>query len=161
MPETDSERARHSLTQALYSARRALEANDLFTVNADVRLNRQRLVCDVNELEVALDFGDLERAVALYTGPFLDGFFLPGSPEFEQWSSLQRGRLEARVIEALERLAQTAETEGDHRRAAEWRKRISTIRPLDSGNTVKLMTALVESGDRAGALQHAGCTRSC
>jgi DNA-binding SARP family transcriptional activator/TolB-like protein len=154
-PETDPERARHSLTQALYAARRALEADDLFTVNADVRLNRQRLVCDVNELETALDAGDLERAVALYTGPFLDGFFLSGSPEFEQWSSLQRGRLEARVIEALERLAANAETEGDYRRAAEWRKRISTIRPLDSGNTVKLMAALVESGDRAGALQHA------
>jgi DNA-binding SARP family transcriptional activator len=154
-PETDPERARHSLTQALYAARRALEADDLFTVNADVRLNRQRLVCDVNELETALDASDLERAVALYTGPFLDGFFLAGSAEFEQWSSLQRGRLEARVIEALERLAETAETEGDYRRAAEWRKRISTIRPLDSGNTVKLMAALVESGDRAGALQHA------
>ncbi len=154
-PETDSDRARHSLTQALYAARRALEADDLFTVNADVRLNRQRLVCDVNELEAALDSGDLERAVALYTGPFLDGFFLSGSPEFEHWSSLQRGRLEARVAEALERLAERAETESDSRGAVEWRKRISTIRPLDSGNTVKLMTALAESGDRAGALQHA------
>jgi DNA-binding SARP family transcriptional activator/TolB-like protein len=154
-PETDSERARHSLTQALYAARRALEADDLFTVNADVRLNRQRLLCDVNELEAALDSGDLERAVALYTGPFLDGFFLSGSPEFEKWSSHQRWRLEARVAEALERLAETAETDGDSRRAAEWRKRISAIRPLDSGNTVKLMTALAEAGDRAGALQHA------
>ena len=154
-PETDSERARHSLTQALYAARRALEADDLFTVNADVRLNRQRLVCDVNELEAALDSGDLERAVALYTGPFLDGFFLSGSPEFERWSMLQRGRLEARVADALERLAQAAETQADYRRAAEWRKRISTIRPLESGNAVKLMTALMESGDRAGALQHA------
>jgi DNA-binding SARP family transcriptional activator/TolB-like protein len=154
-PDTDPERARHSLTQALYAARRALEADDLFTVNADVRLNRQRLVCDVNELETALDAGDLERAMALYTGPFLDGFFLSGSSEFEQWSSLQRGRLESRVIQALERLAENAETEGNYRRAAEWRKRISTIRPFDSGNTVKLMAALVESGDRAGALQQA------
>lgn len=154
-PETDPERARHSLTQALYAARRSLEADDLFTVNADVRLNRRRLVCDVNELEAALDAGDLERGVALYTGPFLDGFFLSGSPEFEQWSSLQRSRLEGRVAEALERLAETAEVEGDYRRAAEWRKRISAIRPLDSGNTVKLMTALGETGDRAGALQHA------
>jgi DNA-binding SARP family transcriptional activator/TolB-like protein len=154
-PETDPERARHSLTQALYAARRALKADDLFTVNADVRLNRRQLVCDVNELEAALDAGELERGVALYTGPFLDGFFLSGSPEFEQWSSLQRGRLEGRVVEALERLAEAAGMEDNYRRAAEWRKRISAIRPLDSGNTVKLMTALVETGDRAGALQHA------
>jgi DNA-binding SARP family transcriptional activator/TolB-like protein len=154
-PETDPERARHSLTQALYAARRALQADDLFAVNADVRLNRRRLVCDVNELEAALDAGDLELGVALYAGPFLDGFFLSGSPEFEQWSSLQRGRLEGRVAEALERLAEAAEMEGDYRRAAERRKRISAIRPLDSGNAVKLMTALVATGDRAGALQHA------
>jgi DNA-binding SARP family transcriptional activator/TolB-like protein len=154
-PEADPERARHSLTQALYAARRALQADDLFTVNADIRLNRQRLVCDVNELEAALDAGDLERGVGLYTGPFLDGFFLAGSPEFEQWSSLQRARLEARVAESLERLAEAAETAGDYRRAVEWRKRICAIRPLDSGNTVKLMTDLVETGDRAGALQHA------
>jgi DNA-binding SARP family transcriptional activator len=154
-PETDPERARHSLTQALYAARRALRADDLFMVNADVRLNRQRLVCDVKELEAALDAGDLEKAVARYTGPFLDGFFLSGSPEFEQWSSLQRGRLEARMAEALERLAERAEAEGGYSRAAEWRKQLSMLRPLDSANTVKLMTALVESGDRAGALQHA------
>jgi DNA-binding SARP family transcriptional activator/TolB-like protein len=154
-PETDPERARHSLTQALYAARRALQADDLFTVNADVRLNRQRLGCDVSELEAALDAGNLEHAVTLYTGPFLDGFFLSGSPEFEQWSSLHRARLEARVAAALERLAESAETQGDHRHAVEWRKRISAMRPLDSGNTLKLMMALVETGDRAGALQQA------
>jgi DNA-binding SARP family transcriptional activator len=154
-PEADPERARHSLTQALYAARRALQADDLFTVSADIRLNRRRLICDVNELEAALDAGELEEAVARYTGPFLDGFFLSGSPEFEQWVSLQRGRLEARVAEALEHLAERAEAARDYRRAAEWRSRISVLRPLDAANVVRLMTALVESGDRAGALQHA------
>jgi DNA-binding SARP family transcriptional activator len=154
-PETDPERARHSLTQALYAARRALQVDDLFAVNADVRLNRQRLLCDVNQLEAALDAGDLERGVALYTGPFLDGFFLSGSPEFEQWRSVQRDQLEARVGEALERLATAAEADGDYRRAAEWRKRLSAIRPFDSSNTIKLMTALGESGNRADALRHA------
>ncbi len=154
-PEAEPERARHSLTQALYAARRALDADDLFMVNAVVRLNRRRISCDVTELEAALDSGDLESAAALYGGPFLDGFFLSGSPEFEHWASLQRARLEARVTEALERLAEQAEAEGDQRRAIHWRRRIATIRPLDSGNAVKLMTALAESGDRAGALRHA------
>lgn len=154
-PEAEPERARHSLTQALYAARRALDADDLFIVNAVVRLNRRRITCDVSELEAALDSGDLESAAALYGGPFLDGFFLSGSPEFEHWASLQRARLEARVSEALERLAERAEAEGDQRRAVHWRRRIATLRPLDSGNAVKLMTALAESGDRAGALRHA------
>ena len=154
-PESDAERARHSLTQALYAARRALGADDLFVVNADVRLNRQRIGSDVSEFEAALDAGDLDRAVALYEGPFLDGFYLSGSPEFEHWASLQRDRLEGLVSAALERLAEAAESAGEYRRAVEWRRRISSIRPFDSGNAIKLMTALAESGDRAGALQHA------
>ncbi len=83
-PEANPERARHSLTQALYAARRALGADDLFLVNADIRLNGSLLSSDVQELEAALNRGDLEQAVALYNGPFLDGFFLSGSPEFEQ-----------------------------------------------------------------------------
>ena len=154
-PEADPERARHSLTQALYAAKRALEAEDLFLVNADIRLNRDRITSDVQDLEAALESGDSERAVALYTGAFLDGFFLAGSPEFEHWSSLQRARLEARVTESLGRLADQAESQGDLRSSIEWRRRLTVIRPLDSGNALKLMKCLMDTGDRAGALQHA------
>lgn len=154
-PEASPERARHSLTQALYAARRALDADDLFLVNSTIRLNRGAITCDVQELEAALGAGDLEQAVELYLGPFLDGFFLTGSPEFEQWSSLQRARLEVKVTEALERLADRAELEGDSQRILEWRRRLAVIRPLDSGNALKLMKVMMDLGDRAGALQHA------
>jgi DNA-binding SARP family transcriptional activator len=154
-PEADEERARHSLTQALYSARRALGVDDLFVVGADVRLNPERLRSDVQDLEDALDAGDLDRAVALYETPFADGFFFPGSAEFEQWSSVHRARLEDRIAVALEQLAQRAD-EADHpREALEWRKRLAAIRPLDASTAVALMTTLAHAGDRAGALQHA------
>src|SRR3712207_2360641 len=39
-PDADEERARHSLTQALYAARRATGVDDLFLTGGDVRLNR-------------------------------------------------------------------------------------------------------------------------
>lgn len=154
-PEADAERARHSLTQALYSARRALGADDLFAVAADVRLNPARLRSDVQDLESALDAGDLRTAADLYRGPFLDGFFLAGSAEFEQWVSRERTRLEDRVASALEHLAERAQAAGELRSAVEWRKRLAALRPLDSSVAVKLMTALAAAGDRAGALQHA------
>lgn len=154
-PEVDAERARHSLTQALYNARRALRADDLFVVGADIRLNQDRLTSDVRELEAALSAGDLSRAVELYSGPFLDGFYASGSGEFERWSALQRERIEARVADALERLAAAAEDAGDFRAAVEWRRRLATLSPLDSGGAVRLMTVLAQVGDRAGALQHA------
>jgi DNA-binding SARP family transcriptional activator/tetratricopeptide (TPR) repeat protein len=154
-PDTDSERARHSLTQALYSARRALRADDLFLVGPDIRLNRDRLSSDVGEFDAAIIGGDLERAVEAYRGPFLDGFFVSGAPEFERWTSGQRERLEGSFAEALRRLAATAEEARDYIKEVEWRRRLASLLPLDSGLAVKLMTAMANAGDRAGAIQHA------
>ncbi len=154
-PEAGEERARHSLTQALYGARRALGVDDLFIAGGDIRLNRERLQSDVQELEEALEEGNLERAVALYHGPFADGFFLPGSGQFEQWISAQRARLEDQVVGALDRLAGQAEEAGQLREALARRKRLAAIRPLDTSATVALMTTLASAGDRAGALRHA------
>jgi serine/threonine-protein kinase len=154
-PEVDSERARHSLTQALYAARRALGVNDLFKVGAEIRLNDERITSDVREFESALRSGDLRRAVELYRGPFLDGFFVTDSPEFEHWSSAQRERLLTKVAGALEQMASASEAGGDYRSAVEWRKQLVTLFPFDAATAVDLMTALARSGDRAAALQHA------
>jgi DNA-binding SARP family transcriptional activator/TolB-like protein len=154
-PDSEEERARHSLTQGLYAARRALGADDLFVAGGDVRLNRERVASDVQEFEAALEADDLVRALAVYQGPFLDGFYLPGSTEFEQWSSAHRQRLEDRAVGALERLARGAEEAGELREALDWRRRLAAVRPLDASVAVSLMQVLAQSGDRAGALQHA------
>jgi DNA-binding SARP family transcriptional activator/TolB-like protein len=155
-PESDEERARHSLTQALYAARRALQCDDLFASSSNtIRLESARLQCDVRDFESAIERGDLESAVAVYAGPFLDGFFLSSSQAFEQWSSAQRDRLQAALTQSLDTLATRAETAGDTARAVEWRRRLAAVQPLDSGNVVKLMTALAGAGDRAGAIQQA------
>jgi DNA-binding SARP family transcriptional activator/TolB-like protein len=154
-PEADTERARHSVTQAHYSARRALGAEDLFEAGSDIRFNRAVLTSDVQEFQAALEAGDLERAVALYEGPFLEGFFLSGSPEFEQWSSAQRARFEDAVVGALTKLASRAEESQDARAAVEWRKRLAVLRPLDSAIAAGFMRALAAAGDRAGAIRHA------
>jgi DNA-binding SARP family transcriptional activator len=160
-PEADTDRARHSVTQALYASRRALGVDDLFDAGGDVRLNRARLASDVQEFERAYAAGELERAAELYAGPFLDGFFLPGSPEFEQWTFAQRARLEDRVAAALVELATRADAAGELREAVEWRKRLAALRPLDTPAALALMEALARAGDRAGAVRHAevhGCS---
>jgi DNA-binding SARP family transcriptional activator/TolB-like protein len=153
-PEADNERGRHALTQALYAARRGLQCDDLFIVNADVRLNDERIATDIGDFDALREI-DPERAVALYRGPFLDGFFFSGSADFEQWASGQRARIEGQVSRALEGLANRARAEGDPRRAADWWKRSAAISPLDSGVALQLMETLAASGDRAGALQYA------
>jgi len=154
-PEVDAERARHSLTQALYSARRALGADDLLKVGPEIRLNGDRIASDVGDFESALRSGDLLRAVELYQGPFLDGFFVSDSPEFERWCSAQREQFQTKVAGALEELASVSERANDYRAAVEWRRRLAALFPLDAGSAVNLMTVLARSGDRAGALQYA------
>lgn len=154
-PESSEERARHSLTQLLYAARRAVGVDDLFLQDADVRLNPERITSDVRELEDALARGDLEEAVVLHQGPFLDGFFLSGTAPFEQWVEAQRTRTAERVADALEQLGNAADAAGETRRVVEWRRKLAAMRPLDAHAAVLLMNALAAAGDRAGALQHA------
>ena len=154
-PEASEERARHSLTQLLYAARRAVGVDDLFLAEGDVRLNLERITSDVGELDDAIARGDLEEAVALFQGPFLDGFYLSGSAPFEQWVDAHRARVAERVGDALEQLGNAAETAGEPRRVVEWRRRLAAMRPLDAHAAVLLMNALAAAGDRAGALQHA------
>ncbi|MFL5618507.1 MAG: BTAD domain-containing putative transcriptional regulator [Gemmatimonadaceae bacterium] len=155
-PDVEPERARHSLTQSLYSARRALRDDGLFDVtSASVRLDPSHITSDVSEFQQSLDRNELERAVELYEGPFLDGFFVTGAPEFEQWSSTQRTRLRDVAVGALERLASDAESRGELTTVVRWRRQAASLLPLDASRTVQLMTAMVAAGDRAGALQQA------
>jgi DNA-binding SARP family transcriptional activator len=97
----------------------------------------------------------LEAAVAVYGGPFLDGFFLKESPEFEEWAERQRRTLARRYLDALSTLAARAAAQGDFARAASWRQRAAETDPLDSDVALALVQALAESGDRAGAVRAA------
>ena len=153
-PESGSDRARHSLTQALYAARRALGCDDLFVAGSEIRLNPARIQSDVAAFERATAQRCHERAIELYGGPFLDGFYLGGSAEFEQWQSAQRERYAARAGDALEALATRAAADGDPRRAATMWRRLAELRPLDSRVAIELMRALAAAGDRATAIQH-------
>jgi len=154
-PESEPERARHTLTQSLYTLRRDLKADALFQGTSELKLNRDLVSVDVLELDAALDRGDLEAAVALYGGPFLDGFFLGNAPEFERWVDGERGRLAARVSQALESLAGRAAERGAHREAVDHWRRIAALDPYSGRIALGLMRALAAAGDRAGALQHA------
>lgn len=153
--ESEPEKARQALTQALYHARRALEQDDVFVASADLRLNPDVISADVAEFEQALDDGDYERAVSLYEGPFLDGFYVNGAPEFERWASEYQARLKDRYARALEHLAETNAAAGDHRGAVEWRRRLAALEPLNSRYALELMRSMAIAGDRAGAIRFA------
>lgn len=153
-PDSSQQRARHSLEQLLYLIRRTVDASIFAGVNP-LRLNPAVMRSDVTEFEQALSEGDLEAAVALYHGPFLEGFYLSDSPEFEQWMEGERARLEAAHTKALERLAQSAEAAEDHEAAVGWWRKLADADPVSSRNALGLMRALANLGEHAAALRHA------
>jgi TolB-like protein len=154
-PGVASDRAGHRLTQLVYALRRDLAADDLISGSPDLRLNPERFDSDVRHFSVAREAGRLEQAVGLYAGPFLDGFFLPDNPEFEQWIDMERARLARDYAELVETLAAAAQAQGDHRHAVHWWQRLADHDPLSSRVTVELMSALAAAGNRAAALDRA------
>lgn len=152
-PEADADHARGLLKQACYVLRRDLQAPDFLLGATELRLNPTVIESDIQRFEAALEAGDAAQAMAVYAGPFLDGFYLHDSSEFEHWVEAERSRLEGRACEALETLATGAAQRGDNREAVEhWRRRYSLDR-LDSRVALELMRALATGGDRPGALQ--------
>ena len=153
-PESDSERGRNSLSQAISLLRRELEADDIVFGAAEVRLNTAVITSDVIEFEERIAANDLETAIGLYEGPFLDGVFLKNTPDFERWVDQERSRLHHLQSDALERLATRAATNGDHASAVRFRRQRAGLTPSDSRAAYKLMESLVALGDPAGALEH-------
>ncbi|MGI9626801.1 MAG: hypothetical protein ACR2QM_08195 [Longimicrobiales bacterium] len=84
-PESDQERARASLRQALAVIRR--EVPDVLEQRGDdeVRLAVGSVQSDVDRLRAAAADGDGVSGRAAYGGPFMEGFHLSGSHAFEEW----------------------------------------------------------------------------
>jgi adenylate cyclase len=154
-PDSPTDNALHSLTQLLYSLRRDLAAESLFLGTTDLSLNPELMAVDLAEFTGALEAGDFARAVQVYRGPLLDGFFLSGAPEFERWVEGERARLAQRQRGALESLAEAASRRGDPAAAVEWWRQLARADPLNARIAVGCLDAMDEAGDRAGALRFA------
>ena len=153
-PESDDERARNSLSRALSSLRRELGVEQLVLGSTELRLNPASVTSDVQEFSRLLADGDAERAVTLYAGPFLDGVFIKGAPEFERWADQERRRLHRLRADALESLAVRSRSIGDHDGAVRWWRQRSDADPLDARVTRSLMEAHVAAADSPAAIRH-------
>ena len=152
-PETDAEHGRGLLKQACYALRRDLHAPELFLGSLQLRLNPAVISSDLESFACALGENDPTRAVSCYAAPFLDGFYLDGGGEFEDWAETERARLAGQYRAALEVLSSEATKRGEHRVAADWWRRLLELDPLSSHAALGLMTALDSAGERAEALR--------
>jgi DNA-binding SARP family transcriptional activator/TolB-like protein len=154
-PESDARHARNLLSQAVHALRRALGTDAILSTGDELRLNPDVITSDVWQFQEALAGADAERAVALYAGPLLDGFFLPDSAEFERWIDFERDRLRELFLQALRSRVEAADMAGDPAGKVAWLRRLAAEEPYNSGVTLLLMNALQAAGDRAGAIRQA------
>lgn len=151
-PESPAGAARHSLADALYRLRRILGEDGIVAEGETIRLNPDVILCDVQTFEASLEEGRLEEAVALYGGPFMDGFHLRDSHEFDEWRDREVRRLGGLHEGALEELAKGAEARDEWGRAVGYWARLSGQDPFNTRFVLGWMRALAGGGDTGNAI---------
>jgi len=168
-PDSDSASASVNLRSAISNLRRVLEPEAdrasrryILTRSGGYAWNRESGAwIDVDEfltLTESLAGGqttgsmeqgeaDLERAITLYRGDFLE------DEQELAWAAMERERLRARYLDALRRVAEIKLDRGDPMAAAALASRGIAIAPLAEPLWRILMLAQARSGDTAGALQ--------
>jgi DNA-binding SARP family transcriptional activator/TolB-like protein/Tfp pilus assembly protein PilF len=154
-PDKDEDQARHLLSVAAYEIRKELGEEVLQSRGDDLVLDATLLGSDLDDLRLALEQGDLDRATALYAGPFLDGFFLGGSAAFDQWVEQERNAIAQDICRAFEDLAERFEAAGDIHPAVDAWRRLAAQDRYNCRIALRLVGALAAAGNRTGALQFA------
>jgi DNA-binding SARP family transcriptional activator len=175
-PENEPERARSALRRTLSTLRTALGGRWLETSRDLVSLGGDGIRLDVAELRALAAecethghgstetcgkcLEPLRKAVALDRGPFLSGFNLRDSPEFDDWQQLTTDALGRELGAALDRLADAAAAAGDHAQAISTARRRLAFDPLHEPAHRRLIQVYAASGDRSAALeQYRDCVR--
>ncbi|HUW13740.1 MAG TPA: BTAD domain-containing putative transcriptional regulator, partial [Anaerolineae bacterium] len=155
-PEQPEAAARANLRRALSNLRRV--CGDVQASPPCLRVTRQTVQfdgasdawVDVTAFRAALERGkaakpdiqQLEEAVALYRGSFLEGFFVKDSAAFEDWILLTRERLQRQALEALGDLARHHAQQGDLKRACDYAWRQVELEPWQEKPYQQLMRML-------------------
>ncbi|HZP83186.1 MAG TPA: tetratricopeptide repeat protein [Chthonomonadaceae bacterium] len=151
-PESEESQARHNLRNDLVHLRKALgsESARLQSPTRDtLRLDLEGAEADIVRFDAAILAGDaasLREAVALYTGPLLEGCY-------EAWVALERENREQACLAALETLAERAEAREDHAEAIRYLRQAQALDPLRDSIARRLMASLEATGNPGAAVE--------
>ena len=152
-PDYAADKGRRLLSDSIYRINRTLGREAVASTGDALHLDPVVVASDVAAFRQAVQDGRWEEAVELYSGSFLDGFHLPGAPEFDHWVEEQRRQLARARTDALQKLAEGASS--DPAAAVAWWLRLAEADPYSARIARRVMEALVERGDRAAAIRHA------
>ena len=158
--ESTASNAYHSLRSTLYHIRRSFRAHgikDRLVEDGNLlRLAISPEECDVLSFRQLLSGNNRKMAgdaVALYRGPFLQGFSLASAPLFDEWVRGVESELNQAHIRALHGLAEGAESQHESDGAIGYLRRIVQADPLDEQAQQQLIRLYVRQGEAGLALR--------
>jgi DNA-binding SARP family transcriptional activator len=157
---TESE-ARRNLSHLLTHLRHSLPDPHLLDVDSDhVGLDQNRIRSDAMEFVAECDLyqripqvGQLYILDKLYRGPFLSGFSLPGSPEFELWAIARRTVFERMHLEVLAILVEEHIRLGELGNAIQYANNYLEINSFDEAMHRRLIELYGAISDRRAAME--------
>jgi len=151
--DVDPDRARNALRQSLFHLRRLL-GDDALAGTEELTLLRP-ITVDRDDFLAALEAQHLTAAVALYQGPFLPAFGVPGGAAFEQWADLERERLEAGFLRGAELLVRRQLNEARVAEAKQLARRVRDLLPHVEAAGRLLLEASIAGRDFVSAAMEA------
>jgi DNA-binding SARP family transcriptional activator/Tfp pilus assembly protein PilF len=157
--DVDDRRANSSLRNALYVLRRDLGLDPCLIVGRhQVGLDLAQVWLDVDRLKQAVreeaeNASSLREALHLWRGPFLDGLFVTGAPEFNAWVSATRAKLERVYLEGCLALSQAYTRSKQWPEALEAAQRAVDLDPLYEAGHRQIMRIHLRQGKRSAALR--------
>ena len=157
------ERARNNLRVEITRVRPLL-AEYLDIQRPSLRLRSSTgVVCDVTSFLELVEASQptlrqLQTAVDLYQGDFLEDFNLPDALLFDEWAQERRAYFREHVLEALYQITEYHGHQKNYRAGIEAARRLLDLEPWLEKAHRQLMWMLAKSGDRAAALvQYESC----
>jgi DNA-binding SARP family transcriptional activator len=160
-PEADTDTARGRLRRTLHKIGVAFAADVIEADRTSLALAPSiDAHVDAHAFEAACTAGELNQAVLLYTGDFLEVLSIEGCAAFEEWAFFRREALRSRLVQALERLIERELAVGDARAAVTAATRLIGLDPLSESAQRHLIKAHLRAGNRAAAeRQYDACAR--
>jgi DNA-binding SARP family transcriptional activator len=145
--------ARHSLSEALRVIRHAAGENSVEVTAGQIRLSPGSVVLDVDQLEERATAEDWSSAAELVSGPFLEGFAVPDSSEFENWLTAEREHWSRRGVEVLVQAAESLARVGKPQEGSGLASRALGLLPTSESALRAALRCRSLVGDRSGALE--------
>jgi DNA-binding SARP family transcriptional activator/pimeloyl-ACP methyl ester carboxylesterase len=160
-PDADAEAARARLRRTLHKVGVAFAVDVIDADRASLALAPSiETYIDTHAFEAACAAGELDEALRLYAGDFLQGLSMDGCAAFEEWAFFRREALRSRLVQILERLIARELAAGDARAAVAAATHLVGLDPLSESAQRHLIAAHLSAGDRAAAeRQYEACAR--